>query len=103
MSKRTKKAPNFQISKKKTFIFRRQLKESMLVLVIFLRYVNLHDDSNEWHTATEVFKRTGEKLQTQQGVIKRWRDRRFLAMNLKRPGGSKKMMSEERIRRIVNP
>jgi len=102
VSKRNKKAPNFQISKKKTLVLRRQLTESMQALVVFLRYGTLQDDSREWHTATEVFRRTGVKVQTQQGVIRRWRERGFLIINVKRPGG-KKMMSEEQIRWIVNP
>jgi transposase len=70
-------------------------------LVIFLRFGTLSDDSSTWNSATEVFKRTGVKLQTQYNFIRRWRERGFLIFNKKRPG-KKEMLSEEQISWLID-
>ena len=101
-TKKMKKTPNFQISKKKSIILRRELSESMQALVIFLRFGTLQNDEQQWHTAMEVFRKTGVKVQTQQGIVRRWKERDFLIINKKRPG-QKKMLSEEQITWLVSP
>jgi hypothetical protein len=61
-TKKVKRTPNFQISKKKSIILRRQFSESMKAQVIFLRFGTLRNDDQTWHTAMEVFQKTGVKV-----------------------------------------
>lgn len=63
--KRSKKEVAFPKSKKHSLRVRQEFSESVQALVIFLRFGNLSDDSHEWLTPSEVFKRTGIKLPTQ--------------------------------------
>ena len=50
----------------------------------------------------EVFRRTGVKVQTQQGIVRRWRARGFLILNMKRPG-QKQMLNDDQVAWLVSP
>ena len=52
--------------------------------MIFLRFGSLIDDSHTYLRPTEVFKRTGVRLNTQYNIIQRWRRRGFVVVKVKR-------------------
>lgn len=50
----------------------RPLSLSQMTYVVYLRFGSLSTDANCWHTAQEVFTRTGIKHGSQYNDIKRW-------------------------------
>ena len=66
--KRSKDLENlFSKSKKQKYrglIVRKELTQEKQAMVIFLRYGSINNDNHEWLSPTEVFKRTGVKLNT---------------------------------------
>jgi len=66
--KRSKDLENlFSKSKKQKYrglLVRKELTQEKQAMVIFLRYGSINSDKHEWLSPTEVFKRTGVKLNT---------------------------------------
>ena len=73
----------------------------MQALVIFLRFGSLQSDEKTNLSAMEVFKRTGVKVQSQQSIIRRWRERGFLIYLKKRPGMNR-MLNADQVRWLTN-
>ena len=83
------------VSKKyKVYWGRRQHSLEVQALVIFLRFGSLCSDGQTWLRPTDVFRRTGVKLNSQHYIIARWRERGFLIENSKRKGGSRMLNNE---------
>lgn len=94
-TKRIKKEKSFLLSKKRCLVVRREIPESLQAMVIFLRFGSLQDDSVKWHSATEVFRKTGVRLSTQWKIIRRWRERGFVIVRHKRKGRQERLSKEQ--------
>ena len=81
---------------------RRRHSLEMQTLVIFLRYGSLSTDAQPWLRASEVFRRTGVKVCSQQLIVKRWRERGFVVVYEKRRG-SQPMLSREEVEWLIDP
>lgn len=74
--------------KNRVYLLRREHSVATQALVILLRFGSLSSDAHPWLRATDVFKRTGIKLNTQHYIIARWRKRGFVIDKVKRKGVS---------------
>lgn len=72
-SRRIKKAPIKIRTALAGLKVRREFSEEMQALVIFLRFGSLNSDKSTLYRPSEVFKRTGVKMCTQLGIIRRWK------------------------------
>ena len=64
--------------KNRVHLLRREHSVATQTLVIPNRFGTLSSDAHPWLWATDVFKRTGIKLNTQHYTIARWRKRGFV-------------------------
>ena len=83
-------------SKATKYLLRREHPLEINALVIFLRFGTLENDKEQWHSPTEVWKRTGIKFCTQHKMVKRWRANDFLVVKTPRLGG-KQVLSPEQV------
>jgi hypothetical protein len=60
---------------------RRRFTVEEQALVIFLRFGSLNSDEKVWMTFTDIWKKTGVKIQSQFAIINRWRKRGFVIYN----------------------
>jgi hypothetical protein len=74
--------------KNRVHLLRREHSVATQTLVILLRFGTLSSDAHPWLRPTDVFKRTGIKLNTQHYIIARWRKRGFVIDKVKRKGVS---------------
>ena len=65
----------------------RPFSDSQMQLVIFLRFGSLDTDKRHWHTAREVFDRTGIKHGAQFNIIQRWIERGYKIVSYIRKRG----------------
>ena len=76
---------------------RREFSEAEQALVIFLRFGSMTTDEKHWMKPAEVFKKTGIKIQSQQNIFRRWKNRGFVIVKDHGNRGGKERLTSEQV------
>jgi hypothetical protein len=91
----------FKKSKAIKFLLRKEHSEATQALVIFLRHGTLKNDENIIRRYTEIHQMTGVRPCSQIKIIRRWKARGFIIINLKRDG-KKELLTREQVRWVTD-
>jgi transposase len=80
---------------------RKEHSEATQALVIFLRHGTLKNDSKIVRRYTEILKMTGVRPCSQIKILRRWKARGFLVINMKRDG-KKDLLTREQVRWVTD-